>query len=112
MLRPIPWPTSERTTDRPAPSATPWIALERSPMRLPGQHCATPACSDSSAALRRLRTCGGTPPTGGVAGDPAIERDAHVDRDDVALAQAVRAGDAMHDHRVRRGTDGPGEAAV
>ena len=58
---------------------------------------------------------GETGPTGerprGV-GDPAVEDDADVDRDDVAALEAVRPGDAVHDHRVRRGADRAREAAV
>src|SRR3954447_1608366 len=45
-------------------------------------------------------------------GDPVVEDHADVDRDDVAALEAVRPGDAMHDHRVRRGADRAGEAAI
>ena len=38
-------------------------------------------------------------------GDEAVERDADVDREQVALLEPVRAGDAVHDHVVRRGAD-------
>ena len=48
---------------------------------------------------------------GGV-GDEAVERDADVDRDHVALLEPVRPGDPVHDHRVRRRADRAREAAV
>ena len=45
-------------------------------------------------------------------GDPAVEHDADVDREDVAALELVRPRDPVHDHRVRRGADRAGEAAV
>ncbi len=84
-------------------------------MRLPARHCATPACSDSSVAVSRFCDLLADVLHGERArgvGDPAVERDADVDRDDVAALQPVGAGDAVHDHRVRRGADRAGEAAV
>src|SRR5215212_3265273 len=44
--------------------------------------------------------------------DPAVVHDADVDRQDVAALELVLARDAVHDHRVRRGADRAGEAAV
>src|SRR5205085_1614448 len=41
-----------------------------------------------------------------------VQGDADVDVDDVALLERVRAGDAVHDHRVRRDADRSGIAAV
>ena len=45
-------------------------------------------------------------------GDPAVLDHADVDREDVAALQLVGAGDAVDDHRVRRGADRAREAAV
>src|SRR5439155_15388674 len=42
----------------------------------------------------------------GRVGDEAVERDAEVDRDEVALAGAVLGRDPMHDHRVGRDAEG------
>ena len=43
---------------------------------------------------------------------PPVERHAHVDGDDVAVAQAVGARNAVHDHRVGRRADRARKAAV
>src|SRR5215212_5266390 len=45
-------------------------------------------------------------------GHPPVLDDADVDGQDVAAPELVRAGDTVHDHRVRRRADRPGEAAV
>ena len=41
----------------------------------------------------------------GAVGDRAVEHDADVDRDQVAVGDAIRPGDAVDDHRVRRDAD-------
>src|SRR4051812_1651112 len=41
----------------------------------------------------------------GRVGDEAVERDADVHREDVALRERVRSGDAVNHHVVRRGAD-------
>ena len=82
-------PTARRPR-RPAGSR-----CETSPMRLPARHCSTPACSASlgraraGSAATRVDLAHGERARG--VGDPAVERHADVDRDDVAALQAVAA---------------------
>src|SRR5207237_2638747 len=45
-------------------------------------------------------------------GDEAVERDAHVDRDQVALIDSVCAGNPVHDHRVWRDAERREEALI
>src|SRR5437660_1581203 len=45
-------------------------------------------------------------------GDPAVQHDPDVDRENVAALELVRPGDPVDDHRVRRRAYRAGEAAV
>ena len=45
-------------------------------------------------------------------GHVALESDAHVEAQDVAVGDHIRPGDAVHDHVVGRGADGAGKAAI
>ena len=66
MLRPIPWPTSERTIEKPAASTCGCTAWPTSPSRLPGRHCSTALNSDSSVTCRSFAATGEISPTGNV----------------------------------------------
>ena len=111
----MPWPTSERTIERPSASTYFWTALETSPRRLPTRHCSTAAKSEPSRDLEQLGRDRGDVAdregAGGV-GDPAVLDDADVDAEDVAAGELERARDAVDDHVVRRGADRALEAAV
>ena len=48
----------------------------------------------------------------GAVGDEPVERDAEVERDQVALPRAILVGDPVHDHRVRRDAERGREALV
>ena len=82
---------------------------------MPGRHCSTPASSaawpTSSSRSASARDLADRERVRRV-GDEAAERDADVDREDVAVRERVRAGDAVDDHVVRRSADRGGVAAV
>ena len=115
MSRPTPWPTRLRMTLKPSASTVVWTAFETSPRRPPG--CA--ACD-----ARVERRLGGGEQAGrlvrdladrdrdGAVGHPAVLGHAHVDREHVAALERVGVGDAVDHHRVGRGADRAGEAAV
>jgi hypothetical protein len=97
-------PRGNATTEKPAPSTTSWTACEMSPTRLPARACAMPASSaclptSSSRADSVVDLADGVGV--GAVGDEAVERDPDVDRDQVALLDAVPRRDAVDDHRVR-----------
>ena len=58
IWRPIPWPTSDRITDRPSRSTRSCTAWETSPSRFPGTACAVAASSDSRVAFSRRDAIG------------------------------------------------------
>jgi hypothetical protein len=87
----MPWPTSDRTTENPRSST--WA--------LGGLH--------ETFGYRGDRADRKGP--GGV-GDPAVEHDADVDREDVAALEHIGPGDAMDHHRVRGGADRSRKAPV
>ena len=88
-----------------------------SPRRLPGRHCSiarrrATARQVSSRPQRGLGDLADRDTVIAESADPAAVGHADVDRDHVAVAQRVRAGDAVHDHVVRRRADRAGEAVV
>ena len=63
MSRPTPWPTSERTTEKPASSVTVWIACETSDRCAPERAFSIPAQSAASQVSRSLSASPSTSPT-------------------------------------------------
>ena len=64
MSRPIPWPTSDRTTENPSPSTRACTAWETSPRRFPGRHCSTASKSAAFVEASRRFATGVTLPIG------------------------------------------------
>ena len=102
-------------TPKPASSVRSWTAAEMSPTAFPATRLLDPGlergAADVEQPLRVGRDLADRERPRRV-GDEAVERDADVDGEDVALAELVRAGDAVHDHRVRRHADRRRVAAV
>ena len=63
MAIPMPWPVYSRTTENPAPSATPCTAAPMSDSRPPGTIAAMPAASDASVTWIRRSSSGPISPT-------------------------------------------------
>ena len=99
----MPWPTSDRTTEKPLAST---CVLDG--VRDVAEPVAGPALLDRAEQrllgdLEQPAATGETSPTGKVrarVGHPAVLDHADVDRQDVALAQLEAARDAVHDHVV------------
>ena len=60
MSRPIPWPTSDRTTESPFASTCCCTACDTAPSRLPGRACSTALNSDSLVTSSSLEATGVT----------------------------------------------------
>ena len=81
----------------------------------PAGTAATPACSDSSVASSRLRACASISSTANVRAASATQPSSVTPTSIEMMSPLFRrvgAGDAVHDHRVRRGADRAGKAAV
>ena len=79
-----------RTTEKPASSTTSWTACEMSPTRLPGRACSIPAASAAWQTSSSRCASASISPTANVyalSAISAVERDADVERDDVALRE-------------------------
>ena len=63
MLRPIPWPTSERTIENPLASTCSCTACETSPSLLPTRHCSAAMNSEPSVTSSSLAATGEMSPT-------------------------------------------------
>ena len=83
--------------------------------RLPTRACSMPArerlLADVEEPLRLGRDLADRQRDGAV-GDEPVERDAEVERDQVALPRAIVVRDPVHDHRVRRDAERGREALV
>jgi hypothetical protein len=66
MLRPMPWPTSDRTIEKPLASTCDCTACETSPSRLPDRHCSTARNSASSVTASSRAATGEISPTANV----------------------------------------------
>ena len=83
--------------------------------RLPTRACSMPAPSASLADVEQPLRLGrdlAHRQRHGAVGDEPVERDAEIERDQVALARAILVGDPVHDHRVRRDAERGREALV
>ena len=115
MLRPTPWPTRLRTTPNPRASTADLHRVGDIAEAVPGAALVDRRLEALVAGVDQVARLLGRAADGegdGRVGHVAVERHADVDREQVAVDQRVRAGDAVHHHGVRRCADRPGVPAV
>ena len=113
IARPMPWPVSSAQTLKPRRSTSVWTAAPIAPTLLPAVAAASPRRSaDCGGGREPLLARARSRPTGDGAagvGVVAVELGGDVELDQLALAQAARAGDAVHALVVDGDADRAGE---